>query len=288
MQIDLMSNNLDIQYIIDNALNEDLGLDRVDITTDALIEKTDIVNALISSRSGCIVAGLDIAKQVFQTIDERLEFKSFCSDGDSIESEKKLLQIRGSASSILKAERTALNLFQRMCGIATLTSNFLKASNRLDLLILDTRKTTPGLRIIEKLAVSIGGGTNHRMGLYDAVMIKDNHISIWSSKENKTLSDAVKTAKKLYPEYKIQVEVDTIDQLKEVIHAKPDWVLLDNMSIDQLRNAVTHCSGICKTEASGGITLKTIKDIADTGVDAVSIGALTHSVHSVDLGLDFI
>ncbi len=283
-----MFDKLQVQDIINNALKEDLGPDGIDITTHSLISDSDKVCAVISTRSNCIVSGIEVVKQVFMTLDSNLKFDCFCKDGDHKTIGSKLLQIEGSACSILKAERTALNLFQRMCGISTQTSSFCKASKRPDLLILDTRKTTPGLRIIERLAVSVGGGINHRMGLYDAIMIKDNHLSIWSKKNNKKIYDAVEISKKLYPNYKIQVEVDTISQLKDVITSKPDWVLLDNMTLDDLRDAVKICSGICKTEASGGITIDTIKDIAATGVNAVSIGVLTHSVSSIDLGLDFI
>lgn len=288
MLIDLMFDKLLVQEIINNALKEDLGLEQIDITTQSLISNLDKACAIISTRSNCVVSGIEVVKQVFMTLDPNLKFECFCEDGDYKNIGSKLLQIKGSASAILKAERTALNLFQRMCGISTKTSAFCKASERSDLLILDTRKTTPGLRIIEKLAVSAGGGTNHRMGLYDKIMIKDNHLSIWTKNSDKKICDAVETSRKIYPNYEIQVEVDTISQLKDVIIAKPDWVLLDNMTLDELIDAVKICSGICKTEASGGVTIDTIKDIAATGVDAVSIGALTHSVTAIDLGLDFI
>ncbi|MCU0857705.1 MAG: carboxylating nicotinate-nucleotide diphosphorylase, partial [Pontiellaceae bacterium] len=185
------------------------------------------------------------------------------------------------------AERTALNFIQRMTGIATLTRRYVEEANNPDVQILDTRKTTPTLRRFEKYAVVCGGGTNHRYGLFDRILIKDNHLIHWV-REGGTLAEAVTKSRKKYPGLPVEVEVDTIEQLKEVLVAKPDWILLDNMPPLKLRECVKLCAGICKTEASGGVTLKTIREISKTGVNAVSVGALTHSAPSADLALDFI
>jgi len=198
------------------------------------------------------------------------------------------MTIRGSARSILTAERTALNFIQRMCGVATITAQFVKAADNPEVDILCTRKTTPLLRPFEKYAVRCGGGVNHRYGLFDAVLIKDNHLASWERTHGIGVGEAVAAARARYPELKIEVEVDTIEQLKEAIETRPDWVLLDNMPPPVLRECVALCKGICRTEASGGINLNTINAIAHTGVDALSVGALTHSVPSIDLALDFV
>ena len=230
--------------------------------------------AQLSTRESCRVAGLDVVKTVFEMVDNQLDVKLFSQNGSDASEGEILMEVSGSASSILKAERTALNFAQRLCGIATLTRSFVDRVGLDGPMILDTRKTTrfTGIR---KAAVLCGGGYNHRMGLYDAVMIKDNHLAYWG---NRSIPDAIKTARKRFPNLKIQVEVDTIDQLKDAVLAKPDWVLLDNMSINELREAVSICQGVCKVEASGGITLDEVANIASTCVDAISIGALTHSV----------
>ena len=204
-------------------------------------------------------------------------------DGSDAQPGDTLLTVSGTVTSILTAERTALNFLQRLCGVATLTRRFVEAANQPEVALLDTRKTTPGWRALEKAAVRSGGGTNHRMGLYDAIMIKDNHVALWGGG---TIADAVCTARARFPELKIEVEVDTLEQLEAVLPAEPDWVLLDNMTPETLQEAVKLCDGRCQTEASGGITLETIGAIAATGVDAVSVGALTHAAVAIDLGLD--
>lgn len=283
----LKEDNIIIENIIRNALIEDLGKNHIDVTSDVLIDNDTKSVALIKTREKCIVSGLEIAKRVFQIIDSTLNIENNCSDGDSLKANQSLMKIEGSAISILKSERVALNFLQRMCGISSLTSSFIKKSNRNDLLVLDTRKTTPGLRLIEKLAVLAGGGENHRFGLYDAVMIKDNHLSIIEKNDEYGIPNAIKKVKLENPNLKIHVEVDSIRQLKIVLKEPPDWVLLDNMSIEDLKICVKLCGNKCKTEASGDISLENINKIAATGVDAVSIGSLTHSVKSVNLGLDF-
>ena len=271
-----------LRNIVSLALDEDLGPEHLDATTDSL-HLDQCVVAQLSTRESCRVAGLDVVKTVFEMVDNQLDVKLFSQNGSDASKGEVLMEVSGSASSILKAERTALNFAQRLCGIATLTRSFVDRVGLDGPIILDTRKTTPGLRELEKAAVVCGGGYNHRMGLYDAVMIKDNHLAYWG---NRSISDAIKTARKRFPNLKIQVEVDTIDQLKDAVLAKPDWVLLDNMSVNELREAVSICQGVCKVEASGGITLDEVANIASTCVDAISIGALTHSVFSIDLSLD--
>jgi len=188
---------------------------------------------------------------------------------------------------MLVAERTALNFIQRMTGIATMTHRYVEEADNPDVMILDTRKTTPTLRTFEKYAVVCGGGTNHRYGLFDRVLIKDNHLAHWT-REGGDLAGSIHAAREKYPQLLVEVEVDTVRQLKAVLTARPDWVLLDNMQPDELRECVKLCDGICKTEASGGVNLKTIHEIAQTGVNAISVGALTHSAPSADLALDFV
>ncbi len=283
----LKEDTIKIDNIIRNALIEDLGTNYVDVTSDVLIDKSSKSTAFIKTREDCIVSGLEIAKKVFHLIDSGLHIENYCSDGDFLKSKQSLIKIEGSTISILKAERVALNFLQRMCGISSLTTSFIKKSSRSDLLVLDTRKTTPGLRLLEKIAVRAGGGKNHRFGLYDAVMIKDNHFSIFEKNNDFGILNAIKKVKLENPNLKIHVEVDSIRQLKIVLQDPPDWVLLDNMSIEDLGICVKLCNNKCKTEASGDISLENIKNIAATGVDAVSIGSLTHSVKSVNLGLDF-
>lgn len=291
MPIGLMSiklNKTEIKSLIDKALYEDLGKNQLDATTNAVIDNSIEISAHIRTRQDCRIAGIQIVEQVFKRIDTDIKIDCYFKDGNDVKAGVSILKIFGSASSVLIGERTALNIFQRMCGIATLTSKFKKAANRSDLLILDTRKTTPGLRIIEKAAVEIGGGVNHRMGLYDSILIKDNHLSICHKYNGSDIKDVITLAKSKFPNLKLQVEVDTIEQLKSVVITNPDWVLLDNMCIEDLSKSVEICKGICKTEASGNINLNSIERVAATGVDAVSIGFLTHSVPSIDIGLDII
>ena len=192
------------------------------------------------------------------------------------------------ARALLTAERTALNLIQRMCGIATATAALLRLLDGLPTQLLDTRKTVPGFRRLDKYAVACGGGTNHRIGLHDAILIKDNHLAFWRANHKGTLADAVRAARAARPGLKIEIEVDTLDQLREALPGAPDWVLLDNMPPPVLREAVALCAGRCKTEASGGITAATLRAAAETGVTAISVGALTHSPRAADLGLDFL
>lgn len=268
--------------LIVQALEEDLGPDRFDATTMALASEAQ-GTAQLRTREPCRVAGVELAREVFHHVDEQVAVEIVLPDGSDAQPGDTLLTVSGTVTSILTAERTALNFLQRLCGVATLTRRFVEAANQPEVALLDTRKTTPGWRALEKAAVRSGGGTNHRMGLYDAIMIKDNHVALWGGG---TIADAVCTARARFPELKIEVEVDTLEQLEAVLPAEPDWVLLDNMTPETLQEAVKLCDGRCQTEASGGITLETIGAIAATGVDAVSVGALTHAAVAIDLGLD--
>ncbi len=270
------------------ALREDLGDLGVDVTTESLVPPEAYAEAHMVAREACVIAGVGVAKEVFLQVNPNLEIEACVADGDAVEAMTNVLVIKGSAKSILTAERTALNFIQRMCGVATITARYVKAAGNPAVDLLCTRKTTPLLRPFEKYSVRCGGGVNHRYGLFDAVLIKDNHLASWERTHGIGVGEAVAAARARYPKLKIEVEVDTVEQLKEALETKPDWVLLDNMPPPVLRECVALCKGICKTEASGGITLKTIYDIAQTGVDAISVGALTHSAPSIDLALDFV
>lgn len=278
----------EVKELIKLSLIEDLGPNNVDVTSDSLVPPEETAVAHMVARETCHLAGITVAVEVFMQVNPELECEICVPDGSVVESGTSVLIIKGSAQSILTAERTALNFIQRMSGVATVTAEYVKTAGNPDVMLLDTRKTTPALRPFEKYSVLCGGGTNHRYGLFDAVLIKDNHLASWAKKHGTGVGEAVAAARAKYPTLKIEVEVDTVDQLKEALTTKPDWVLLDNMPPPVLRECVALCEGICKTEASGGINLNTIHAIAQTGVDAISVGALTHSAPSIDLALDFI
>lgn len=270
------------------ALREDLGEIGVDVTSESLVPAEAVAEAHLVARENCIISGVAVAGEVFNQTDSNLEIAECVDDGTPVNAGTVVLIIRGSAKSILTAERTALNFIQRMCGVATITAEYVKAAGNAEVDILCTRKTTPLLRPFEKYAVRCGGGVNHRYGLFDAVLIKDNHLASWERTHGIGVGEAVATARARYPELKIEVEVDTVEQLREALETRPDWVLLDNMPPPVLRECVALCRDVCKTEASGGINLETIGAIAQTGVDAISVGALTHSAPSIDLALDFV
>lgn len=274
------------KHLIDNAVNaaleEDLGL-AGDITTKATVLVDAQVTAILVSRQAGVIAGLDLACAAFHTLDPNLSFTARQTDGARTSASDTVAEICGNARAILTAERVALNFLGHLSGIATLTRAYVDATAETNVSIVDTRKTTPGLRSLEKYAVRCGGGHNHRSGLFDAVLIKDNHIAAAGSIEA-AIAAAKANAGHLV---KIEVEVDTLDQLKAALDNDIDAVLLDNMSCDDLRKAVAMASGAVVLEASGGVTLETVKDIAATGVDLISVGALTHSAPCFDFGLDF-
>lgn len=277
----------EVRETIRLALVEDLGEANIDVTSESLVPPEELAEAHLVAREACVLAGATVAAEVFRQVNPGLECEIRISDGSAVEAMATVLVVKGSARSILTAERTALNFIQRMSGVATVTAEYVKTAANPAVMLLDTRKTTPALRPFEKYAVLCGGGTNHRYGLFDAVLIKDNHLASWTKKHGTGVGEAVAAARAKYPALKIEVEVDTVGQLKEALPAKPDWVLLDNMPPPVLRECVALCKGICKTEASGGINLGTIHAIAQTGVDAISVGALTHSAPAIDLALDF-
>ena len=283
---DLLSNP-DVKKRICEALAEDLGPESMDVTSDALVPDERPATAHLVARQTGMLAGATMAAEVFREVDPTLKIREGLMDGSEMKHGDIVLTISGSARSILVGERTALNFIQRMSGIATLTRAYVNEANNSAVKILDTRKTTPTLRPFEKYSVLCGGGTNHRMGLYDMAMLKDNHLAYWAENHDSGICGAVLAVRDRFPDRKVEVEVDTIDQLKEVLPAKPDWVLLDNMPLLILRDCVKLCDGICQTEASGGITLDTIREIAKTGVNSISVGALTHSAPSADLALDW-
>ncbi|HKQ38713.1 MAG TPA: carboxylating nicotinate-nucleotide diphosphorylase [Verrucomicrobiae bacterium] len=267
----------EIRHAVRLALAEDIG--GGDVTSDATIPADARAMAIMVARQPLVLAGIAFAEAAFAANKIARHLK----DGESAGKGEHLLRVEGTARSILAAERVALNFVQRLSGIATLTRAFVDAVRGTRAKILDTRKTTPGWRRFEKYAVKCGGGENHRFGLFDMVLIKDNHLAAVRG----NVVAAVQTARKKSPSLKIEVEADTLDQADQAVEAGADIVLLDNMTAEQLRRAVKRIGGRCKTEASGGVTLANVREIADTGVDYISVGALTHSAPAVDIGLDF-
>lgn len=268
-----------LEPIIENALREDV--DGGDITTNQLFPEGGKCRAVIMAKEEGIVAGLPIARKVFMKLDKNVLWNERMRDGQTVRPKDILAEIEGSTRAILTGERTALNFLQRLSGIATLTSKFVKAVEGLPVKILDTRKTAPGLRIMDKYAVSVGGGYNHRFGLYDGVLIKDNHIKLAGGITNavRLIRQSGKT------ESKIEVETSTLEEVKEALSVGVDWIMLDNMPIELMKEAVRIIDHKAITEASGGVTLKNIRSIAETGVDSISIGSLTHSPSALDVGM---
>ena len=282
-------NSSAVQSLIRLALDEDLGGSK-DVTTEALVDSSYNVDAKIISRENCCVSGGPLAAAVFQSIDPAVIYDELIKDGQTADAGEIVALIRGSAAAILTAERTALNFMQRLCGVASITRSFVEKCKTYGVTVLDTRKTTPGHRLLEKYAVSCGGGANHRMGLYDRVLIKDNHRGLWRGRNHgmQGLADAVWTARKCYPHLLIEIEIESLSELEDVLPASPDWVLLDNMSPELMTECVSLASGKVKFEASGGITLDSVEAVARSGIDAVSLGCLTHSAPSIDLSLELV
>ncbi len=278
----MIEENPFVKEIIQLALKEDIGPG--DVTTDSIIRDNNIMGcARLMAKEDLILAGLSVFKRVFLELWPDMEFESFFKDGDLVRDKEIICLIKGPVNIILKGERTALNFLQRMSGIATMTKRFVERISSTSTRILDTRKTVPGWRILDKYAVRIGGGHNHRFGLFDGVLIKDNHISAAGS-----VGEAIKLVKVNIPHtLKIEVEVETLDELKEAINSGADAVLLDNMDMNMLRKAVEIAKDRVIIEVSGGITLEDVGEIAKTGVDFISVGAITHSVKGVDISLEF-
>ncbi len=276
------------------ALDEDLGsvertafARRCDATSEALVDPKAKAVGEIYSRVPCVVAGATVAAAVLRAVDRAVKVTILKPDGTAVKPNEPILQFSGKARSILAAERTALNFMQRMCATATLTRKFVDATAKWGTLILDTRKTTPGLRVFEKYAVTCGGGTNHRMGMYDRILMKDNHRRLWKGGDPDELDQAVLAARKAFPKLAVEIEVESLRECASALKAKPEWIMLDNMSVADMKKCVKMCAGISKTEASGGITLDRAKAVAATGVTAISLGCLTHSQGSIDLTLEW-
>ncbi len=270
---------------VEAALAEDVGSG--DATTLALVDPSVMATGEILARAACRVAGATVGKRVLECVDPSLKVEIVVPDGSDVAKDGTILTIRGRAASILVAERTALNFMQRLCGIATLTNRFVQAVSAYGTLILDTRKTTPNFRLFEKYAVLCGGGSNHRFGLFDRILLKDNHRRLWQGGDPDRLDLAVMAARKAYPELMVEVEVECVTECVSALRGRPEWIMLDNMSCDMMRECVALCRGLSKTEASGGITLDRAREVAATGVDAISLGCLTHSAPSVDLSLEW-
>ncbi len=275
----------EIETAVRQALAEDLG--RGDVTTEALVPARARARARLVARVPLTVAGLDFAEAAFRLVAPAMRSERLARDGEAVPAGATLLRLDGPARALLTAERTALNFLQRLCGVATLTARFVAAVAGTGARILDTRKTTPGWRRFEKYAVTCGGGQNHRLGLYDQVLVKDNHLVALRDRRPNPIAWAVRRARRRCPGLTIEVEADTLTQVRQAVAAGADCILLDNMSPAQLRRAVRLVAGRARTEASGGITLANVRAIAETGVDFISVGALTHSAPAADLALDF-
>ena len=274
--MDFLDSNL-VDEIISLALKEDIG--EGDISTDSLVGEQEEASAYIIAKEEGVLAGLPIAERVFRRLDPKINWYVHKSDGDKIAKGDLIVEFTGKLRAILTGERTALNFLQRMSGIATATYRFADALKEFNTRILDTRKTAPGQRMLDKYAVRAGGGTNHRIGLYDMVMIKDNHIKAAGS-----ISNAVRIVREKTPAHiKIEVETTNLDEVREALASGADIIMLDNMSTDLMKKAVEIIDGKAKVEASGGVSFDRLKSIAAAGVDFISVGALTHSVKALDL-----
>ncbi|HDS16421.1 MAG TPA: carboxylating nicotinate-nucleotide diphosphorylase [Proteobacteria bacterium] len=273
------------EKLIKMALEEDLGSG--DVTTLSTVPPGTQAKALIKAKQDCVVAGIQVAGLVFRTLDPSLRLEAQATDGDRLQVGAPLMTISGEAVSILMAERVALNFIQRLCGVATITARFVAAIEGYAAEIVDTRKTTPGWRSLEKYAVQVGGARNHRHGLFDGILIKDNHIRAAGS-----IAEAIGHAKRLAPHgLKIEVEAANLKQVQEAVAVGADIVLLDNMEVSQLREAVAYVrsqASALKLEASGGVVLENVRQVAAAGVDFISVGALTHSAPAIDISLDLV
>lgn len=276
-----------VKQIIKTALEEDIGSG--DLTTNTVIEPSAKGAANITAKENLVAAGLPAVREVFKFLDKNIIFKPLIKDGELVKKGQCIAEVKGRLKTLLTGERVALNFLQHLSGIATLTRQFVEKAEGCKVKILDTRKTIPGLRILEKYAVRCGGGFNHRFGLYDNILIKDNHIAAAGSIKN-----AVLQVRNLYPKKKIEVEVKNFKELKEAIESKVDIIMLDNMKPHQMKKGVSlihltpRVSHLTLIEASGGVNLKNVREIAKTGVDFISIGALTHSARAVDISMEIV
>ncbi len=273
-----------VEQIVDSALAEDSVWD--DVTTEALISPAQAGKAYLRGKSEGVLAGIGVATVVFHRVDSALRVKELVADGSRVHPGDRLAAIEGKVASILRAERVALNFLQRLSGIATATAKYVEAISGTKALITDTRKTAPGLRILEKYAVRVGGGHNHRQSLGDGVLIKDNHLVALRSR-GVGLGEVIKKARQhAPPTLKIEVEVESVEQAQEALSAGADIIMLDNMDLEDMRRVVELAQGRAVIEASGRITLDSVRAVADTGVDLISVGALTHSAKALDISLE--
>lgn len=271
-----------IRQIIQASLDEDIGAG--DITTKATVDGQKQGNAQALAKGDYVIAGIDIFAETFSLLDNRIQILKYFADGQRTKKGDIIARVQGSLSFILQAERVALNIFQRMCGIATRTAQYVEAVKGTKARILDTRKTAPGLRILDKIAVKVGGGMNHRMGLYDAVLIKDNHIAAAGG-----ITSAVKAQRNsLQHSLKIEVETKSLLEVEEALSCGVDIIMLDNMTVDDMKKAVTLIASRAVTEASGNVSLENVAKIAAAGVDYISVGELTHSVRAADISLNIL
>ena len=279
-----MKDNSILDTLIEIALKEDLG-DAGDITSNFFIDNDSLSSGTIIAKENCVIAGPEIAQRVFYRLDPNIEVIVKLPSGSIANPGDVIMSLSGKSCSILSAERIALNFLQRLSGIATITKKYVEAVKGTNAKILDTRKTTPGWRELEKMAVKSGGGLNHRMGLFDMAMLKDNHLT--NESDPRSLQQKINALKKQYPEIRLELEADTLEQVNEFIKMEGvDVILLDNMALTEISEAVSLKRGEIKFEASGGINLDTVVQYAEAGVDFISVGALTHSAVSVDLSLE--
>ncbi|OQY26443.1 MAG: nicotinate-nucleotide diphosphorylase (carboxylating) [Candidatus Cloacimonetes bacterium 4572_55] len=271
-----------VQEIIDMGLREDIG--DCDVTSQPILPPTQLAEAKLTAKAEGIIAGLPIVKRVFHAVDEKISINMIKSDGDAVLPGDLIARLSGRGQSLLTAERLALNFLQRMSGIATNTAEFVRRVRGTRAKIIDTRKTIPGHRILDKYAVKVGGGDNHRMGLYDMVLIKDNHIDVAGG-----ITKAVGRVRSRFgDQYKIEVETRNIEEVQEAFSLNIDRIMLDNMSLDAMHDAVEWVARRVPLEASGGVTLETVREVAKTGVDYISVGELTHSVMALDISMTVI
>ena len=277
----VLPENFDLVEFVQRVLAEDLGKGG-DVTSASTIAEEARFSAEMNARQEMVVAGVDIAAAFFRSLDPRVQIELLAADGDRVERGAALMRLTGSARAMLTAERSALNTLQHLSGIATLTRHYVEAIAGTGAILIDTRKTIPGLRILEKFATRMGGAQNHRMRLDDGVLIKDNHVAVCGG-----VAEAVRSAKSAQTGLQVQVEVDRIDQIEPALEAGADRLLLDNMDPAMLRHAVSQVAGRVPLEASGGVTLETIRFLAETGVNFISVGRITQSAPAVDIGLDY-
>ena len=274
-----------VNTLIDLALEEDLA-ERGDTTSKSVIPADARAKGVLYAKSDCVLAGLAVAEAVFKKLDPACKFTYILHDGDKCSAKTVIAEITGNAVAMLTAERTALNFIQRLCGVATMANNYAASVKDSAMEVLDTRKTTPGWRNLEKYAVAVGGASNHRIGLFDRIMIKDNHREMAGMEGAGGILRSVERARAMYPDLEVEVEVDTLEELDEALQSGCEYILLDNMSTEMMAEAVKRNQGRAKLEASGNITIERLPEIAAVGVDYASSGALTHSVKSSDISLD--